>query len=1503
MVITVHNFDKIGDRTVLAEGERLFKLKRVYDLTQTNEGAWTAYVEGTNDEYAVRVAFKDKEITKSNCTCSYENGLCKHAIALLFELRKQFSEVLSQRAETLVQDADGVYRLKNDNNVNKDYSPSGLYAAYKTLPESEQRTIKIAALVYEPFSMTKLIEVFNSSFQHMGKGLTASWAKIWLLELNQAAFLLYLPTGQYRIKPDFADYLLEQEFEKDRDFRVLVPRIRRLMEPSPIRYRDFEPSERYFRELRFAYYLGNIDEFRSNYFLTIQNSGSLSKYSQKELLQHFLPSVFNLENIDKIPAPIRSFLLSEQLVMTTFGLSATDGYYDYVIHNLDKLPETDRPNLARLAAQIAMFKGDWGLVGTLSRHFDDLNSAIILGWQTLLKGSATEAVDIFNAGLKALRKVSKNPKEYLVNLAAVFQILAQLKTQDAAYYGKIDTHYKQLNKSNGAYNQVYDALLAVVSLLKNEKNAAKRSLQNMMPTSEMNRFFIYLTMFWVDEKLLPMTTVKTMADRLVKNGYNWLAFEVLTMLNRIEPSVEKWQIELDILKSKPLSKNIVLDDIEPLIDLVPRIEEWESALNALLGMTSGPAAKALAKENDSRLIWLVDFENLQIQPKEQVFGKSGWSAGRNVALHRLMRAELNNMTDQDRRISRSVKQYYGWSGGNEYAIDTDIAIPELVGHPLLFLYRSPQVAVQFIEDKPILRAKEVKEGYELSFSQKIEGAGWSVVKESPTRYKLLKITESHAQIARAMNGNKLVVPAKGRERLQKVIEGLSNLVTVQSAFETTDNLPVVEPDLRTCVHLLPVGDGFHVEFYAKPFAENPPYFKPGVGESLVIADVNGERVQTKRDLKKEKENAEELLETLQILRGVKPEHDTWQLENAEQCLEFLLELQPLVAEEKIILEWPKGEKFRITKIAGFDQFSMNIKEKNDWFEVNGELRIDEKMVLSMQDLLRLSESKSQFIELSPGKFLALTNEFRKRLQEINGLMNPQKDGSMQLHKLAASAMSVFTDELKAFDFDKKYKHNLDLLHKAFKTKFKVPENFNATLREYQIEGFQWLSRLAMWGVGACLADDMGLGKTVQALALVLNRADNGPTLVVAPASVCRNWVVEIGKFTPTLNAVLFGEGDREAMIDQAGARDIVITTYDLLTREAEHFTNKKFTTIILDEAQAIKNRATKRSETAMQLQGDFKILTTGTPLENHLGELWNLFQFINPGLLGSSERFTEKFAGPIEKYRDENRRDQLRRLLQPFMLRRRKDEVLKELPPKTEIQLTVELSPEERAFYEALRRKAIASLERDTEGVCGGQKHLQILAEIMRLRRAACHPRLVDENADFVESSKLRLFGEVVEELLDNGHKALVFSQFVGHLKILEAYLKKKNIKYQYLDGSTPLNKRQERIEAFQGGEGDLFLISLKAGGVGLNLTAADYVIHMDPWWNPAVEDQATDRAHRIGQEKPVTVYRLVTEGTIEEKILKLHEQKRDLADSLLTGADVSARLSADDLLALIKSR
>lgn len=347
--------------------------------------------------------------------------------------------------------------------------------------------------------------------------------------------------------------------------------------------------------------------------------------------------------------------------------------------------------------------------------------------------------------------------------------------------------------------------------------------------------------------------------------------------------------------------------------------------------------------------------------------------------------------------------------------------------------------------------------------------------------------------------------------------------------------------------------------------------------------------------------------------------------------------------------------------------------------------------------------------------------------------------------------------------------------------------------------------------------------------------------------------------------------------------------------DAERFAQVHWASVILDEAQAIKNPDTRRAQAAFALRADFRLAASGTPVENHLGELWSLFRFLNPGLLGSLEQFGERFATPIAKG-DEPARLALRRLLQPFILRRTKTQVLTELPPRTELTYRVELSDGERELYEALRQEALEQVAQAPEH----ERAMQVLAHITRLRRLCCHPTLALPNAT-LPGSKLAAFARLMRELLDNGHKALVFSQFVDHLALARRWLDEQGIAYHYLDGATPARQRQKKVEAFQGGQGEVFLISLKAGGSGLTLTAADYVLHLDPWWNPAVEDQASDRAYRMGQQRPVTIYRLVAAHTIEERILALHAAKRELADALLAGGDASARLDTDALLALLR--
>ncbi|MGZ8361297.1 MAG: DEAD/DEAH box helicase [Allosphingosinicella sp.] len=452
----------------------------------------------------------------------------------------------------------------------------------------------------------------------------------------------------------------------------------------------------------------------------------------------------------------------------------------------------------------------------------------------------------------------------------------------------------------------------------------------------------------------------------------------------------------------------------------------------------------------------------------------------------------------------------------------------------------------------------------------------------------------------------------------------------------------------------------------------------------------------------------------------------------------------------------------------------------------------------------------------------------------------------------------------------------------------------AELRDYQVEGFAWLSRLAHWGAGACLADDMGLGKTVQAIAAMLEQAAKGPCLVVAPTSVCHNWEAELARFAPTLRTHRFAAGtdDRADLVAGLGAMDVMVTSYGLLHQEADRLAAVSWQMVVLDEAQAIENAETRRAQASQRLQAAFRVALTGTPIENYLDELWSLFNVVNPGLLGSRESFQRRFVTPIERDRDSTARDALRALIRPYILRRTKSAVLSELPPRTEVTIEVDLAEDERAFYEALRRKALESLE-GLDEAASGQRRIHILAEITRLRRACCHPGLVDPDTA-LPGAKLGVFLDLVQELIRNHHKALVFSQFVGQLDRVRAALDALAIRYQYLDGSTPSKERERGVAAFQAGEGAVFLISLRAGGLGLNLTAADYVIHLDPWWNPAVEDQASDRAHRIGQQRPVTVYRLIVDDSIEQKILRLHQDKRNLAADILEGSEGSGRLSEE---------
>ncbi|MEI2265411.1 DEAD/DEAH box helicase [Erwinia sp. CGal63] len=467
-----------------------------------------------------------------------------------------------------------------------------------------------------------------------------------------------------------------------------------------------------------------------------------------------------------------------------------------------------------------------------------------------------------------------------------------------------------------------------------------------------------------------------------------------------------------------------------------------------------------------------------------------------------------------------------------------------------------------------------------------------------------------------------------------------------------------------------------------------------------------------------------------------------------------------------------------------------------------------------------------------------------------------------------------------------------------------PQGLEARLRDYQLQGVGWMQFLRANNLSGVLADDMGLGKTIQTLAHLLLEKEAGrldrPALIVVPTTLVYNWTQEASRFAPGLKVLALTGPQRKSFYDRIEHYDVVLTTYSLLWRDQPQLLGHSYHILILDEAQYVKNSASKAASVIRTLKSRYRLCLTGTPLENHLGELWSQFDFLLPGFLGSEKAFTQEWRIPVERDGDRVRRELLAKRVRPFMLRRRKQEVAKELPPKTTIVRSVELEGAQRELYEKVRGAMQDRVRLAVEQQGAGRSHLLVLDALLKLRQICCDPRLIDNDkaARVKQSAKLTLLREMLSDLLEEDRRILIFSQFTTMLSLIAEELEKARIPYVILTGST--RDRSEPVRRFQNGEVPVFLISLKAGGVGLNLTAADTVIHYDPWWNPAAENQATDRAYRLGQDKPVFVYKLIAAGSIEEKIVSLQQQKAELAKGILED-DLNEPVSftSDDLAAL----
>ena len=579
-----------------------------------------------------------------------------------------------------------------------------------------------------------------------------------------------------------------------------------------------------------------------------------------------------------------------------------------------------------------------------------------------------------------------------------------------------------------------------------------------------------------------------------------------------------------------------------------------------------------------------------------------------------------------------------------------------------------------------------------------------------------------------------------------------------------------------------------------------------------------------------------------------------------------------------------------------------------------QLTTDEMSREELIEMLSKYNRKRKYYRLKSGDFVQVQDSGVENLLEL-------RDG-LQLTEKQLKQEVVQLPRYRALFMDAQLKNSRDLktvrdinfrnLIKNMKTiednDFKIPEELEAVLREYQKTGFLWIKTLKYNGFGGILADDMGLGKTLQVISFLLSEYADGieeekrHTLIVTPASLIYNWKNEFETFAPILPVrVVAGTAkEREKIIKEISKHDILITSYDLLKRDLEHYQDLNFHYQVIDEAQFIKNQGTQVAKAVKEIKASFRLALTGTPIENRLSELWSIFDYLMPGFLFSAQRFREEFENKIIKEQDEKALNRIQKMTAPFILRRLKKDVLKDLPEKTEESRLIPLEGEQQKLYDAHVKRLQMILQDKSEEDFRGSK-LQILAELTKIRQICCDPGLIFEGYKG-EAVKLDLCVRMIQNAVANGHKILLFSQFTTMLERIQERLQKEKITFYTLTGAVNKEKRRLLVDAFQTDDTSVFCISLKAGGTGLNLTAADIVIHYDPWWNVAAQNQATDRAHRIGQKNMVNVYKLITKGTIEEKIVKLQEKKQELADQILTGEAVgTASFSKEELLSLLQ--
>ncbi len=984
-----------------------------------------------------------------------------------------------------------------------------------------------------------------------------------------------------------------------------------------------------------------------------------------------------------------------------------------------------------------------------------------------------------------------------------------------------------------------------------------------------------------------------LVDRSVswdRAGYRWLARQALLLARELDADHCARALE-------QRGRSATLADARPgelsLWERVSPRPEWRRGLDALSEVVAASDARA---ELGRRAAWYVDMTSGElVRPalQEARVSGGGWSHGRRLSLSELHEHRAH-LPPEDQRVLAATADL-----GEGRRVFVDEAYEQLIGHPRVFDGARGQAEIEVV--RGACRVETEDDGGYLRVVVEPEGAapGVNVVPVTEDRLVVYTVTEAAARVI-AIVGRGLRVPRAHEQDVVRVLSQLAEHVEVRSEHLTAER--TIEPDSTPCLRFSLQSGAWQVQAGVRPFGERGRFFVAGLGPTSLTLVRDGRRLRCVRELATERERVDALVAACPSLSSDEEaeeaaraagELDAWTLGEAG-VLTLLAELRD--AGPRCELEWPEATGLKLAGTVTTRSLTARLRREKGWYLLTGGVRIDAVNEASLAELARAPVlAGGRFVRLQSGDYVEIERRMRRVLASLAAASKASRaHDRLELHEGAVSTLRELTSSGVAIDGADDALAWLERVSRSHDEVHEPPPGLTAELRPYQLDGYRFLRRLASLGLGACLADDMGLGKTVQLIALLVARADEGPALVVAPTSVCTNWARELSRFAPGLVPVAHPGDARDEELPSPGPGHVVITSYAWLQQNEAQLTKIAWATVVLDEAQFIKNAESQRARAASRLRAAMRVVSTGTPVENHYGDLWSLFRFANPGLLGDWPSFRRRFVLPIERDGDTTAGESLRELVSPYILRRSKRDVLSELPPVTEVTHEVRLSSSSSTLYALLRRQIHDKLFAPGDN----QSKLVILAELTRLRRFCCHPRLVFPDAA-AESDKLQAFLHLVEELRENGHRALVFSQYVDFLGMARESLDERGVRYEYLDGRTPAAARQARVDAFQEGSAPLFLISLKAGGFGLNLTAADYVIHLDPWWNPAVEAQATDRAHRIGQSRNVTVYRLVTKDTIEERIVELHAKKQRLARQLFDGTS-RGRLELDELVGLL---